>query len=140
MLPHTVIVDFAVALLLTSVITDLMGRLAEEDEFRIVATWTLVFGATAAILAAISGYAAFDDAAPTGLAEAVVINHRNAGWVVLSCCVPAAAWRLAAGGRPPARFAPLYWALIAIGTGAVVVTAYLGGNAVFRHGVGVLNG
>jgi uncharacterized membrane protein len=139
-LPHTVVVDFAVALLLTSVITDLLARLADEDEFRVVATWTLVFGAVAAIFAAISGYAAYDDAAPTGVAEAVVLNHRNAGLALLACFVPAAIWRLASGGRPPARLAGLYWTLIAVGTAAVVVAAYLGGTAVFRHGVGVLNG
>jgi uncharacterized membrane protein len=139
-LPHTLVVDFAVALLLTSVATDLLARLADDDEFRVVATWTLVFGAIAAILAAISGYAAYDDAAPTGAAEAVVLNHRNAGLVLVACFVPAAVWRLAAGGRPPTRFAGVYWTLVAIGTTAVVVAAYLGGNAVFRHGVGVLNG
>jgi uncharacterized membrane protein len=139
-LPHTVIVDFAVALLLTSVATDLLGKLAEEDEFRVVATWTLVFGAAAAMLAAISGYAAYDEAAPTGAAEAVVLNHRNAGLVILACFVPTAVWRLVLHGQRPRRAAGLYWTLTAIGSGAIVVAAYLGGNAVFRHGVGVLRG
>lgn len=140
MLPHTVIVDFAVALLLTSVGADLLGKLAEEDEFRVVATWTLVFGSTAAILAAVSGYAAYDEAAPAGVAEAVVLNHRNAGLTTLACFVPAAAWRLVLRGHPPERYAAIYWGLVVIGAGAVVVTAYLGGTAVFRHGVGVLGG
>lgn len=138
MLPHTVIVDFAVALLLTSVASDLLAQLAEEDEFRVVATWTLVFGAAAAGLAAISGYAAYDAAAPTGPAEAVVLNHRNAGLLTLAAFVPAAIWRLAAGGRVPERLTGVYWCLVAMGTAAVVVTAYLGGSAVFRFGVGVV--
>lgn len=137
MLPHTVIVDFAVALLLTSVAAELLARLADEDEFRVVATWTLVFGTVAAVLSALSGYAAYDDAAPTGVAEAVVLNHRNAGLVALTCFVPVASWRLALRGRWPERYATLYWLLTAIGTLAIVVTAYLGGTSVFRHGVGV---
>lgn len=140
MLPHTVVVDFAVALLLTSVGADLLCMLAEEDEFRIVATWTLVFGTVAAIFAAFSGYAAYDEAAPTGLAEAVILNHRNAGLVTLACFVPASAWRLMLRGHTPEKYAIGYWSLVALGTSAVVVTAYLGGAAVFRHGVGVLNG
>ncbi len=138
MLPHTVIVDFAVALLLTSVACEVLAQLAEEDEFRVVATWTLVFGAGAAALSAISGYAAYDAAAPTGAAEALVLNHRNAGLVTLTAFAPAAVWRLIAGGRVPERNAGLYWLLIAVGTVSVVVTAYLGGSAVFRHGVGVI--
>jgi len=77
LLPHTVVVDFAVALLLTSVGADVLSMLAEEDEFRIVATWTLVFGTGAAIFAALSGYAAYDDAAPTGLAEAASCQPRH---------------------------------------------------------------
>ena len=140
MLPHTVVVDFAVALLLTSVGADLLSKLAEEDEFRIVATWTLVLGTGAAMFAALSGYAAYTDAAPTGAAEAVVLNHRNAGLVTLACFVPASVWRLLAQGYPPEKNAAAYWGLVALGTCAVLVTAYLGGTAVFRHGVGVLNG
>jgi len=140
LLPHTVVVDFAVALLLTSVGADVLSMLAEEDEFRIVATWTLVFGTGAAIFAALSGYAAFDDAAPTGLAEAVILNHRNAGLVTLACFVPVTAWRLVLHGHPPEKYAFGYWSLVVLGTGAVLVTAYLGGTAVFRHGVGVLSG
>ncbi len=140
MLPHTVVVDFAVALLLTSVGCDVLSMLAEEDEFRIVATWTLVFGTGAAVLAALSGYAAYQDAAPTGLAEAVILNHRNAGLVTLACFVPVAAWRLLLRGHAPEKYATGYWSLAAVGTAAVLVTAYLGGTAVFRHGVGVLDG
>ncbi len=140
MLPHTVVVDFAVALLLTSVGADLLSMLAEEDEFRIVATWTLVFGTGAAIFAALSGYAAYDEAAPTGLAEIVVLNHRTAGLVTLACFVPASVWRMLLHGQHPQTKAAGYWTLVALGTSAVLVTAYLGGTAVFRYGVGVLNG
>jgi len=140
LLPHTVVVDFAVALLLTSVAADLLSKFAEDEEFRIVATWTLVFGSMAAIFAAMSGYAAYSDAAPTGVAEAVVLKHRNAGLVTLACFVPAAVWRMLLRGHAPGKNAVGYWSLVLIGTGAVLVTAYLGGTAVFRHGVGVLNG
>ena len=67
-----------------------------------------------------------------------MINHRNAGLVTLAAFLPAAIWRLVAGGRVPDRLTALYWLLIGVGTAAVVVTAYLGGSAVFRYGVGVL--
>ena len=140
MLPHTVIVDFGVALLVTSAGCEVLAAIAEDDEFRIVALWTLVFGTAASTLAAISGFAAYTAAAPVGAADTVVIWHRNAGIVMLACFLPAAAWRLALRGAYPRRFAEVYWTIIVVGTAAVAVTAYFGGNAVFRHGVGVMDG
>ncbi len=140
MLPHTVIVDFGVALLLTSAACEVLAAIAEDDEFRIVALWTLVFGTAASVLAAISGFAAYNDAAPVGAADTVVIWHRNAGIAMLACFLPAAVWRLVLRGEYPQRLTAVYWTIVVIGTAAVAVTAYLGGTAVFRHGVGVLDG
>ena len=137
MVPHTVVVDFAVALLVTSVACDLLSLLAEEDEFRIVAHWTLVFGALAAAFSALSGYTAYSVAAPTGDAELIVLRHRNLGLTTLACVVAAAGWRIKNHGQLPVRFQGAYWALIGGGLLALVVTAYLGGTAVFRYGVGV---
>ena len=136
-MPHTVVVDFAVALLLSSAVCDLLSQIAEEDELRIVAFWTLLFGAVAATFAAVSGYSAATAAAPTGLAEQVILTHRNLGIATAACFVPVAAWRTANAGRLPLRFAPLYWLLTAAGVALLVITAWYGGTAVFRHGVGV---
>ena len=137
MVPHTVIVDFAVALLVTSLVSDALAALAEEDDLRIVATWTLVFGTLAACFAGLSGYAALDAAAPTDAALETTLRHRNAGLTTIACFLPVAIWRIAAGGRPPERATTLYWVLSCVGLSALVLTAYLGGAAVFRHGVGV---
>lgn len=138
MVPHTVIVDFAVALLFTSVLCDALAALAEERDLTVVATWVLTFGAIAAALAALSGYSAASAAAPTGIALRTITWHRNLALGTLACFAPVAVWRLLAGGRPPERLSGLYWGLTALGTGLLLITAYLGGTAVFRHGVGVL--
>jgi len=138
LVPHTIVVDFAVALLLTSVVCDALAGLAEEDELRIVAFWTLLLGTVAAAFAVLSGFAAAKIAAPTGVAQAIIIRHRNLGLAVLAAFGPLAAWRLFAGRRVPERQAHWYWLLTAIGAGILVVTAWYGGTAVFRHGVGVV--
>ncbi len=137
MVPHTVVVDFAVALLATSVLCDLLASTVDEGDLRIVASWTLVFGALAAAFAVLSGYAAHSAALPAGAAEATVIRHRLGGWIVLLTFAPLAAWRLVARGQLPKRGRSLYWLVALLGAGALAVTAYLGGSAVFRHGVGV---
>ena len=137
MVPHTVVVDFAVALLATSVVCDLLASTVDEKELRIVASWTLIFGALAAAFAVLSGYAAHSAASPSGAADVAVIRHRYGGWVVLLTFAPLAVWRLMSGGQLPVRGASVYWLLALIGAGALAVTAYLGGTAVFSHGVGV---
>lgn len=137
MLPHTVIVDFAVALLFTSVFCDALAAVADEPDLTVVATWTLGFGTLAAILAGFSGYDAAAAAAPADAALDAVNWHRNAAIATLVCFVPVAGWRLVGAGRPPQRLAALYWVLTALGATCLSVTAYLGGVAVFRHGVGV---
>ncbi len=137
MIPHTMVVDFAVALLLTSVACDALGFLAEENDLRIVAYWTLLLGTLAAGFAVLSGYAAAKAAAPTGVAETIVLRHRNLGIAVVACFMPLAAWRLASGGLAPRRHAAVYWLLTAVGASLLVVTAWYGGTAVFQHGVGV---
>jgi len=126
-----------VALLTTSVICDLLASTVEEEDLRIVASWTLTFGTLAAAFAALSGYAAHSAALPTGAAETAVIRHRFGGWIVLLTFTPLATWRLAAKGQLPERGRSLYWFLALLGVAALTVTAYLGGNAVFQHGVGV---
>ena len=125
------------ALLATSVVCDLLASTVDEEDLRIVGSWTLTFGAIAAVFAVLSGYAAHNAALPTGAAEATVIRHRFGGWIVLATFAPLAAWRLFSGGQLPKRGRSVYWLLALLGAVALATTAYLGGSAVFQHGVGV---
>lgn len=136
MVPHTVIVHFAVALLVTSILCDLLAALAEDSELSAVAYWTLLFGSVSAALAVLSGYSAADVAQPTGEAQRIVNWHRNAGLAVLGGALPLAGWRIRVGRRAPSH--PLYWLIAGFVILAVFVTSYFGGTAVYRHGVGVL--
>lgn len=137
MLPHTVVVDFAVALLITSLACDLMGVIGEEPELRTVGAWTLWFGAAAAAFAVVSGLVAAQVAPPAGPVFEAVLRHRNAGIATALLVAPPALWRFLRGGKLPVRGAWLYWALVLAGTGTLTVAAWLGGVLVFRHGVGV---
>lgn len=140
MVPHTVVVDFAVALLITSLACDLLAALAGEQELRTVAFWTLLFGTGAAALAVLSGFAAARVATPEGAALDLVHLHRNVAIATLACFLPVAALRIRSGKLPPERMATAYWLLAVSGLVLLVTAAYLGGSAVFRHGVGVATG
>lgn len=137
MFPHTVVVDFAVALLLTSLASDLLGMIGEEPDLRTVGAWTQLFGAAAALFAVLSGFVAAAAAEPTGFVEELVLRHRNLGLATTALVVPPAVWRFLRGGAVPVRGAWLYWTLVLSGTAALTAAAWLGGVLVFRHGVGV---
>jgi uncharacterized membrane protein len=136
MVPHPIIVDFAVALLVVSVAFDLLASIVEERDLRVVSWWTLLLGTVAAALAVVSGFAAARLAGNDSPVVETIAWHRNLGIVTLACFGACTLWRLRWPASFPERFRDLYWALTAIGLGALLVTAYFGGILVFRLGVG----
>ena len=138
MVPHTIIVDFAVALLVTSFVCELLATTVDERELATVAWWTLLFGTVAAAFAVLSGFAAAQSAPQTPEVTATITRHRNLGIGTLVCFGACLGWRAALQGAMPKRYMGLYWALAVAGTAALVITAYHGGILVFRLGVGVL--
>lgn len=136
MVPHPIIVDFAVSLLVVSVAFDLLATVVEERDLRVVAWWTLMIGAVAAALSVLSGYVAASMAGNDPAVIATVRLHRNLGLVALGSFTLCALWRMGAPGDFPQRYRDLYWALTVVGLGCLIVTAYFGGILVFRLGVG----
>ena len=138
MVPHPIIVDFAVALLVVSVGFDLLASLADERDLRVVAWWTLLVGTVAAALAVISGYAAAQVAGTEPRVVETIALHRNLGIVTLVCFGVCSLWRARRPGSFPDRYRDVYWAIAAVGLATLLVTAYFGGILVFRLGVGYL--
>ncbi|MFQ5744877.1 MAG: DUF2231 domain-containing protein [Acidobacteriota bacterium] len=137
MVPHTIVVDFAVALLITSFTCDLLAVTVEEAELGVVAWWTLLFGTLAAGFAVISGFVAASSAPDRLEVASTILSHRNLGIVTLVCFATCLGWRGARQGALPRRYRGIYWLLAATGTATLMVTAYYGGILVFRLGVGV---
>ena len=138
MVPHPIIVDFAVALLVTSVAFDVLASIVEERDLRVVSWWTLMLGTVSAALSAVSGYVASGLAGSETRVVETVALHRNLGIATLVLFTICAAWRLRHPGTFPERYKDAYWALTAAGLGALLVTAYFGGILVFRLGVGYI--
>jgi len=146
MAPHPIVVDFAVALLLTSVACDLLSAVVEEPELETVAWWTLIFGTLAAAFAALSGYAAASyatglvaDSPPDGWTETrpLVEWHRYLGLATLATFAVMLVWRGYHDTRIPETPRNLYWLLATTGAILMCLTAYFGGTLVFAHAVGV---
>jgi len=138
MVPHPIIVDFAVALLVVSVAFDVLAGVAEERDLRVVAWWTLMLGTVAAALAVLSGYVAANVAGEESMVVDTIAVHRNLGIATLTCFAVCALWRVREPGAFPQRYRDAYWLISASGLGCLIVTAYYGGILVFRLGVGFL--
>jgi uncharacterized membrane protein len=138
MVPHPIIVDFAVALLVVSVAFDVLAAVVEERDLRVVSWWCLMIGTVAAALSVLSGYVAAGIAGTEPEVLDTIHLHRNLGITTLACFATCALWRIRVPGSFPTRYRDAYWAVTAVGLAALIVTAYLGGVLVFRLGVGYL--
>jgi len=138
MVPHAIVVDFAVALLVTSFVCDLIAATVEERDLQVVAWWTLQFGTLAAFFAMLSGFAAAQDVSGGDHLTRTLLNHRNLAIVTLACFVVCLAWRGSLRGSLPQSYQGLYWTIAGLGTVALILTGYHGGILVFRLGVGVM--
>jgi len=138
MVPHAIVVDFAVALLVTSFICDLIAATVEERDLRIVAWWTLQFGTLAAAFALLSGFAAAQGVSGGDQLTHTLLNHRNLAIITVACFVACLVWRGALRGSFPQRYQGLYWTLAGLGTVSLILTGYHGGILVFQLGVGVV--
>ncbi len=137
MVPHPIIVDFAVALLTVSVGFDLLASMVAERDLRVVAWWTLMIGTVAAALSVVSGYVVAPADAVAVVTDTIEL-HRNLGIATLVSFATCSAWRVRDPAGFPERYRDAYWALTAIGFGTLLVTAYFGGILVFKFSVGVL--
>ena len=138
MVPHAIVVDFAIALLVTSFLCDLVAATVEDRDLRIVGWWTLQLGTLAAAFAILSGFAAAQGVSGNDYLTSTLMNHRNLAIFSSACFAACLVWRGTSGGESPERFRGLYWTIAGSGTVALILTGYHGGILVFRLGVGVL--
>jgi uncharacterized membrane protein len=135
--PHPILIHFPIALLTLGAAADLTGVLLDRPEWTRAGWYALLAGAPLAIAAAVTGLLA---ALGTGELDAAVEDLLNlhgtlvTGSVVLVTLlfVVRFPWR---PGLPPRR--GLYAVALVAAAGLLVAGAYLGGELVYVHGVGV---
>jgi uncharacterized membrane protein len=140
---HPMAVHFPLALTVTSALALSVARVAPPERYgatlAVVGTWNLCLGAVGALFALGTGLAAVAtlEIAPT--ARAAVGLHIKWAIFAISALALLAVWRGAgvdANSRPSRAFLLILWAV----TAALIVTAYRGGQNVYRYGVGVTQG
>lgn len=139
---HPLIVHFTIALLLTASALFVMGTLARARPtgaaVTLVARWNLSLGILAALVTLATGWQAYNTVAHDEPSHANMTVHMQ--WAIGAALV----FLIAAGvawvdRRRPAGAGALLLGLLVIGSGALGVTGWLGGENVYRYGLGVLS-
>lgn len=135
---HPLMVHLPLVALPVAVLLDLLAVWKQEAHWRRLATilWVLgLFGATAAVA---TGLIAYDRVDHSDLAHEVMTLHRNValGAATLFLLGGAVRWRWSYS-RPAALFGALVGVLGIVG---LLGAGYLGGEIVFRHGIGLSTG
>jgi len=136
---HPVIAHTPIALIIFSLLFELVGRFTDVDWWRKAAFAMLVIGVLGAGAAVLTGNASEEAAERQGVPEAPIEEHQEAGLLTLWLGVAAVLARALAARQGPARGAISALALVAhlLTAGAVGVAGYRGGHLVYEHGAGV---
>jgi uncharacterized membrane protein len=140
---HPAAVHFPLALAVTGALALSAARLAPPERLgatlAVVGTWNLCLGAAGALLALGTGLAAVASLELAPSARAAVGLHVKWAIFTTAALMLLAVWRGAgadSNSRPSRAFLVMMWAV----TAALIVTAYRGGQNVYRYGVGVAQG
>lgn len=134
---HAVLNDLPAALLLVSVLLDLLGVVLKRDSLKAAGFWTLVLGVLGAGGAIVSGLMAEDATLHGADAHAAMATHKTLAYIVLALFGVLAAWRLLRRGVWSDKEQPVALTAGVIGVALLVVTGMIGGKLVFEHGVGI---
>lgn len=133
---HPMLIPFPIALWVFSLVADIIYLWQDNVGWAWMAFWTLLAGCLGAIAAAVFGiidYLAIEDK------QVVKVANWHARLNVLALLLFAASWYLRTnnGSDMINRSLTIPVALSVVGVIVVAISGWLGGELVFKHGVGV---
>ena len=129
---HPALVHFPLALLPLSIGADLLGRATGNESLLDLGRRTMPLAAASGLVAGVAGLMAQTEVKAEGGAMDLLKTHRtlNLGLVAIASAM---AVKRSANEKPSAA----YLGLGLVGVAAMMYTAYLGGEMVYRDGVGI---
>jgi uncharacterized membrane protein len=129
---HPALVHLPVALLPLAVGSDLIGAITGRPAFRTFGRRAIGLAALGAVGAVVTGLIAGEEVNVEGRERDMLMTHRNLNVTAMAVALAMATWR-----RKHDAPAPGYLLAGLAGIGVVSYTAYIGGQLVYVHGVGV---
>lgn len=139
---HPLIVHFPIALLLTSILADLLALLRPGSVFKEVAFFLLILGVIGAIVAGMSGDRAAETVSDLPALRGVIEQHEDfaTGTIWLFLALLLSRLYMVIKGRFVSIFRTVYIVVSLIAGGLLVATGYSGGKLVYEYGAGVKSG
>lgn len=140
---HPIFVHFTIGLLGTAVIFYFASALLAKDhkwqqQWQHMANWSLWSGCLITICTVFAGWYAYNTVAHDAASHAAMTLHRN--WALATASVflllGFAAVTIVKNNRTP-RY--LFLSVTAVAGSMLLITGFLGGEAVYRHGLGVMS-
>lgn len=134
---HPILVHFTIALVATSLAIDLVVRIVGVSSLLTAAWWTIAAASVITIGTVATGVLSRRHVAiAEGAALGYLRFHAALGPTFLGCLIATTLWRATFWSR---AIPPNIWYLIALGSVTIMMTVqgYLGGELVYRFGVGV---
>jgi uncharacterized membrane protein len=135
---HAFVLHFAVGLLLSSSVCDVLGLLLRREGLLFGGKWMTILGAVFAALSVATGILARGGLGPHSAAgEALLHLHQALGFVVAGVWAPLAVWRALSRAPLPLRLRTFYLAGAFAGAALVLLETGLGTTLVYQHGLGL---
>ena len=134
---HPILVHFTIGLLSASALLYLAGAMFKKQNLLIAARWNLWIGAGITVGTVLAGLYAYNTVAHDGLSHAAMTDHRNWAVPTAGAFMALALWA-AWKQRGVRAVSPVFVIIMLLACGLLAVTGYKGGEAVYRHGIGVM--
>lgn len=139
---HPILVHFTIALLSTSVglfvLATILSSHRWRDQWLNAANWNLWVGTSFAILTVLAGWYAYNTVAHDTPSHEAMTIHRNWALVTLVVFLLIAGWSVVIYRAGKKVAAPFLVAAV-VGAGLLMTTGWLGAEAVYRYGLGVMS-
>lgn len=137
---HPIFVHFTVALVASSAFFFVVGAILknqdQSDALKSAGHWTLRLGAVATMFTLAAGLQAYGSVAHDAPSHAAMTDHRNWAFVTVGFIWVSAIWSIWKS-KNTNKAGPVFFTLLAVATILVGLTAYKGGELVYRYGLGV---
>ena len=134
---HPVFVHFTIGLLSISAFLYLVGLVLQKPNLLIVARWNLWIGTALTVCTVLAGLYAYNTVMHDGPSHAAMTDHRNWALPTAGIFVMLALWA-AWKQRGAKTVSPIFVCVMLLASGLLAMTGYKGGEAVYRHGIGVM--
>jgi uncharacterized membrane protein len=132
---HPAVIHFPIALVVVSLLFDLLGRWLNKESLRGAAFWCLLGALLGGAAAAASGYFDYSRAA-LGDTSRYVQFHMYIGWVLVACVIVLTIWRWRIFARTTTT-PTVYLIAALLVAGLTLFQGWYGGEMVYSQGAGV---